>query len=134
MAKYAASNIVIEVDNSGGSLVDMSQHVQEINGIDIEAVTEESHTFGDSWVEHLFASLKRTADIVLTGMYDDAATTGPNVIFNSLGDTRTFKITYGSTKTTSVEAIITKYTRMPSRGALTKYSVTLRPTGAVTEA
>lgn len=133
MAKYTAANVVVEFDETGGSLTDMSQYVQEINGIDIEMTLEESHTFGDSWVENLSAGLKKVAPVTLTGMYDDTATTGPDVIFNALGATRTLKITWGGTKTTSVETIIQKYSRKPARGTLTKFEVTLQPTGAVTE-
>jgi len=135
MAKYTAANVVIEFDNSGGTLVDMSQYILELNGIDIESVLEESHTFGDSWVEQLNAGLKRLADVQLSGFYDDTASTGPDAIFNAVGNTttRTLKITWGSTKTTSVETIIKNYRRIPSRGALTKFEVVLTPTGQVTE-
>ncbi len=55
------------------------------------------------------------------------------MIFNALGATRTLKITWGSTKTTSVETIIVGYDRIAQVGKLTEYEVTLRPTGAVTE-
>lgn len=136
MAKYTADDIVIEFDNAGGSLVDMSNYVMECNGINLEAILEESHALGDAWVEQLFAGLKRVGDITLSGMYDDTATTGPDVIFNSIGNTtsRTLKITWGSTKTTSVETIIKSYNRIPARGTITKFEVVLVATGAVTEA
>lgn len=137
MAKYTGADLIVEFDNSSGaSLQNMTQYVTDINGINIEAVLEETHTFGDAWVEALFAGLKKVGDITISGFYDDAATTGPDVIFNAIGNTvlRRLKITWGSTKTSTVSTIIKSYNRTPSRGAITKFSVTLTATGAVTEA
>jgi hypothetical protein len=113
----------------------MSNYVTDITDVPVEAITEESTAFGDAWVENLAVGVKQMADIELTGFYDDTATTGPDVIFNAPGNTisRTLKLTWGSTKTTSVETIIAKYTRIAKVKTLTKYKVTLRPTGAVTE-
>lgn len=139
MAKYGSNSIVIEYDNAGGSLVDISQHVLEMNGIEIEALLEESHSFGDAWFEALSTGLRKLADITLSGFFDDVATTGPDVLFGGAfptgpaSTTRTFKITWGGTKTTSVETYLSKYKRVGKRGEVTKYEVTLRPTGAVTE-
>ena len=73
-------------------------------------------------------------DIELTGFYDDTATTGPDAVFNAPGETRTLKITWGGTKTSSVETIIAGYQRQAAVKESTKYTVTLKPTGAVTEA
>ena len=33
MAKYGSDDLKIEVDNDGDSLIDMSQHVEEINDV-----------------------------------------------------------------------------------------------------
>lgn len=139
MAKYGSNSVTINVDNSGGTPVDMSQHVLEINGIEIEAILEESHSFGDAWFESLAVGLRRMAPVVLGGFYDDAASTGPDVIFNAVANgpaatTRTFQVVYGASKSTSVETLIAKYGRKLSRGALHRYETTLQPTGAVTEA
>jgi hypothetical protein len=135
MAKYGSGSLVIEFDNSGGSLVDMTQYVLEVNGVKISAILEESHTFGDTWFESLATGLSKLDDINIKGFYDDTATTGPNAIWNAIGNTttRTIKFTWGGSKTTSVETIIMDYARLPKRGELTKFEVTLRPTGTVTE-
>lgn len=138
MAKYGSNSLVVEFDNSGGTLQNMTQYVTSINGIDIEAVLEESHTFGDQWFESLATGLRKVNDVVIGGFYDDTASTGPDVIFGAVADlpsvaSRTLKLTWGSTKTTSVETLILKYTRKPVKNELTKFEVTLRPTGAVTE-
>ena len=44
------------------------------------------------------------------------------------------KVTWGGTKTTSAEAIIVSYERIAKVKESTKYTVTLKPTGAITEA
>lgn len=140
MAKYGSNSLVIEFDASeGGSLTDMSQYILSVNGVEVEALMEESHSFGDSWFESLATGLRKMNDVVLEGFFDDTASTGPNVVFNRVQDSpadasSSLKFTWGGTKTTTVEAWVVKYTRIASRGALTRFSVTLRPTGAVTEA
>lgn len=111
----------------------MSQYILEINEMTVEALLEQSDTFGDIWMEQLATGSKRASPVTLKGFYDDTAATGPDVIFNAIGATRTLKITWGGSKTTSVETIIQTYKRMPTRGELTKFEVTLIPTGVVTE-
>lgn len=138
MAKYGSSSLKVEFDDAAAALVDMTQHVRSINGVRIEAILQESHSFGDAWFESLAAGLRRVNDVELRGFYDDAATTGPDVIFNAVFSspataTRTLKLTWGSTKTTSVETLIMAYERVGVVGALTEYVTVLRPTGAVTE-
>lgn len=139
MAKYGSNALVIEYDNSAGTTTDITQYVQELNGFDIEAMLEESHTFGDAWVEQLFTGVRKVGDITLKGIFDDAA--AANTVFNDPGNTltaagasRTLRVTWGGTKTSAVETIVKNYRRLPSRGALTKYELVLAPTGAVTEA
>lgn len=139
MATYTGANLAISIDDSSGSPTVITSHVQEMNGLDIEGVFEESHSFGDSWVEQLFAGLRKAGDITLKGLYNDAAG-GPNAILNNpggVGDTnptRTLLVTWGSTKTSSVEVVIKSFKRLPARGAVTKYECVLSPSGAVTEA
>lgn len=141
MAYYGSDDVTIVMDSTAGTTVDVTQSIQEINGLDVEAMLEESHTFGDSWVEQLFTGVRKMGDITVKGNYDDAASTSFDVIFNDPGNTktantttRTFQIKYGGTKTTTVEVWIKNYRRLPSRGALTKAEAVLVPSGAVTEA
>lgn len=136
MANYNSSNIVVEFDVSdGGSLGVMTPYVREISVADVNIVLQESHSFGDSWVEFITTGIKKMEKITLKGFYDDTASTGPNVVFNSqAGASRSLKITWGSTKTTSVETLIESYKRMPQLNSNTMYEVVLQPTGAVTEA
>lgn len=133
MANYNSSNVVVEFDNSGGTPVTMTAYVREISTVDVNIILQESHSFGDEWVEFLSTGIKKMEPVTLRGFYDDTVTTGQNAIFNALGNTRTLKITYGSTKYTQVETIIQSYRRMPSLNGNTMYEVVLQPTGSVTE-
>lgn len=139
MAKYGSNSLKVEFDNSAGTLVDMSNSIRTINGVRVEAILEESHAFGDAWFESLATGLRRMQDVELAGHYDDTAATGPDVIFNAVfsapGDaTRTLKVTWGGIKTTTVETLIMAYERQAIVAELTKFTVVVRPTGAVTEA
>lgn len=134
MAKYGSPSV--DISWAGTSI---KNYVRTINGVDISSLMEESHAFGDTWFESLATGMKQMADVVLGGFYDDTATTGPDALFVTTASgpstsSSSLVITYGSTKTTTVSAFIVKYRRTLSLGKLHGFEVTLRPTGAVTEA
>lgn len=134
MPNYGSDQIKVEIDVAdAGALVDITQYVQEINDIAIEKILEVAHTFGDSWEEHLPVGVSKAEPITLSGLYDDGANVSGAFFTGAHAVTRSFRITYGGTKTTAVEVWINKRARKPARNALTRYSVTLQPTGAVTE-
>lgn len=138
MANYSGKDLVISFDNSGGTPQTMTNYIRTIQIGDLEASFERSEAFGDQYAENLFAGLRMLGPIVLGGYYDDTATTGPNAIFNDVGNTtagttRTLTITYGASKSTAVECWIQKYSRSAGPGKLTEFSVTLLPTGTITE-
>ncbi len=134
MAKYGSADLKIEFDNSSGDLQNVSNYIDEVNDVDIEAMLQESHAFGDSWVEQFFTGIKRVGDITLGGFYDDTVTVGPDALFIAIGDSRELKFSWdGSSKNTLFNTIIKNYTRTPSRGELTRFSVTLAVTGSVSE-
>lgn len=140
MAKSTPAGIVIKYDNSGGTLVDLSQYILTIGGVDVESVLEEVHSFGDSWEESLPIGVGKMAPIVLGGLYDSVVTVGPDALFirtspeTPTSATRTLEITWEGSKKTTVETFVKVYKRSPDRNALTKFEVTLQPTGTVTEA
>jgi hypothetical protein len=140
MAKSVPSGVKIEYDNAAGTLVDISQHVLTINEFNIESLMEEVHTFGDSWEEYLPIGIGRLGQIQIGGLWDDTASTGPDALFGGrvpetpTTNTRTLKITWAGSKTSSVETVLMAYNRALDRNALTKYTVVLQPYGQVTEA
>lgn len=134
---YGSPSVKIEFDNAGGTLVDMSAYCVKDFSINRKANTIESTPYGATWAQHLASGMKSMEPININVVYDDTATTGPEVIFYNggaaLGATRTFKVTYGGTKTTSVECIIAGVGVELSVGSFHAMPVTLQPTGAVTE-
>lgn len=137
MANYGQPNVIVELDNSGGTPVNISQQVMTISTIDKEMTLEESDAMGDSWIEFLSAAVGKMAEITLGGLYDDTASTSVNALAGNnsdLGAIRTLAVTYGSTKKTTVETVIKSFKRIISRGELHKYELVLQPTGAPTEA
>ena len=132
-ARYGFPDLKIEFDETGGALTDMSTYVDTIGGQSKEKVLEEITAAGDNDERWASVGLNRHGEITLGGKYDDTATTGPEVIFNSVGDTRSLKFTFGGTKTFLIETIIKSFSVGMSQGALDTYEVVLRPTGASTE-
>ena len=133
MGKHGSDAIKIEVDNSGGDPIDLSDYIDTINEFDIEALIQESTAFGDSWMEHLSTGIKQANPVTLEGFYDDTSTTGPDAILNAVGDTRELTITWdGASESDTVDALITNYARIPVAGELTRFRAVLTPTGAVT--
>jgi hypothetical protein len=137
MANYGSPSVKIEFDNAGGTLVDMSAYCVKDFSINRKANTIDSTPYGEVWAQHIASGMKSMEPITLPVVYDDTATTGPEVIFYNAGaalaSTRTFKITYGGTKTTSVECIITGFEVQLSVGQFHAAVVSLQPTGEVTE-
>lgn len=139
MANYGSNSLTIEIDLAdGGALVNISNFVRSINAFESEKLLTESHAFGDAWFESLQVGLRRAGDITIGGYYDDtAAASGPeglNIGAVTHAVTRTFKLTWGGTKTSTMEVWILKYARKGQVGALTEWEATLRVSGAVTEA
>lgn len=124
--------------SSTGSFRDITEQVTEIDGFMIEAILEESHTFGDAWTENSFVGVRRIGDITIRGFFDDDTSTGTFGIFGNATDAgaeRVFKLNVGTTNSyPKFDAIVRSYTRQPSVGALTKFELVLAPTGALTVA
>lgn len=127
MTKYTSADIAITYDNSAGTPVNVSQYITDFNGIPIQAIVQDTHTFGDSWVERTFAGVKDIGEITLKGFYDDTVTTGPDAVFNRVGNTTngTLLIGWGGSKTTTFETTIKSYNRTAGRGQLVGFEVVL---------
>jgi hypothetical protein len=136
MAQYGPNDVIIEVDVSvGGALGVLTPYVLEINGIKRTALLQERTPFGQTWLQFLFTGMKSLDKISMLLLYDDAAVPAPDAMFTAKeGEQRTFKITYGGTKTTSVETLIESSERIAKVKEKTLMRVELQPTGTVTEA
>jgi len=137
MAKFGSSSVTITFDDSGGTPRDVTQYVTEINGVEVEAMTDATHAFGDAWEEHTGTGMRKVAPIVVKGFYDDAATSGPHVVFSALdtspsASTRTLAVAHGGTNgTATVECRCVKYKIAGKVGKLTEFEATLLPTGSL---
>lgn len=135
MAKYGPADFSISY-----GATDITQHVMTINDCSIEQALEEVHSLGDSWEEWLVVGVGKMGQIEIGGIYDDAAG-GPDDKFADRVGTEgpstaaiALVITWGGSKTTTVDTHLVGYTRKADRNGLTKWTAKLQPTGAVTEA
>lgn len=112
----------------------MTSYGTQIDGVEIDTKSVDTTPFGATFATYVGSGVKRLKPIKITGFYDDTLTTGPDVIFNTVGTAATLVIGYGNSKTSSVSALVTAYSRKPKVDDLTMYEVTLQPSGSVTEA
>ena len=126
----------IEIDASvGGALTDISAYVTEINGFTVEQVLEEISAAGDATDRWAAVGFEQKSEIVLSGPYDDQSNSLVALTLDGEGELRSLKLTFDmatASDTREVECLIRTTERAPSRGAFTKYTLTLRPTGAIT--
>ena len=131
--------ILVTTTSATAAYKDISQQVDTFGGFDVEALLAQSDGFGDSWREQLYTGIRQMGDITLGGFYDDAAT-GVHTYFGNatdLGAERSVKLNFAAVSGTDeakFDVIVRSYKRSPARGALTRYDLTLVPTGAMTTA
>lgn len=100
-----------------------------------EALLAEITPFGSAWETHAAVGVKRMGEITLEAPYsDDSNLLRDKADDTGLGGTATLAVTIGGSKSFSVSTIQKSQKRAIKRGALTFFSVTLQPTGTVTEA
>ena len=129
MAKYGSNSQSFSVNG-----VDVTQYIDTFNGLDIESMTQETHTFGDEWVEELATGVSNGNEFTLGGFYDDE-NNGPKTVFQAnRGQVVPIVLTWGGANTSTFNALIRRWRRLPTRGQLTRFEAVLKPSGAVTEA
>ena len=139
MGKFGSASVKISLTSASNTttLHDISQYVDEFNGVEIEALLQNSHAFGDAWEESLHVGVSKINPLTLSGFYDDAAATGPHALFgqtSQLGKKRTVEVDFGASDIVASTVVISKYARSAKRGELTRYQVELQPSGAPTTA
>ena len=132
----AGVNVKVTTTSSTASFRDISQQLLTFSGFDIEAAVEESHTFGDSWREHLFSQFSQINEITFGAFYDDDTSTGLRGIFmaaSDVGAERVAKINLGTTNAyVKFDFIHRRTAYKPTRGALSQIELTWAPTGTFT--
>lgn len=137
MANYGWNNFVFEIDpTDGGALANLSSSLIAIGIGDKEYATEEITPAGQTWFQALQTGIRMLQPVQCTFLYDDAASpaTKPVFITSAHAQTRTVKLTYGGTSSTTFEAWIQKTKITPAAKEITKLVVDLLPTGTITEA
>ena len=131
-----AIRIGVDIDDSGGTLRDISQFVTRMRWprsavvIDVSAVSD---TFFNG-----ITGLRDGDDISIETFWDNTATTGTDVVLaDSNGSTRSVRMRIPDTspsRVISAECIIKTLDRGHGRGEAVALSVTATVVGAVTEA
>jgi hypothetical protein len=136
------ADLKIEYGDGGSpeTLIDITEHVIEYNGMAVSSLVEMVRPYGQAWDKKLPVGVASVEDITLGGLQDDAAD-GPDDLFfqrpfpeTPASPTRTFKTTWFGTKTTEVQTFLAKRANVPSLDGVLRYSVTLSATGEAAEA
>lgn len=137
MAKHGPSEVTVSIqDSPGGTTRDITAHVLSIGGLAVESITQQTNPFGVGNVSHTPTGLEQTPDIPISGLFDDAATTGPHVVLkvtaadkapSSVGRQLVI-VTGGGTFTITVHLV--KYEVGLKRDGLTEYSALVRQKSA----
>ena len=138
MARYGGDVVSYKVTTTSAtaSFRDISQQVLEFSGLDLEALLEQGHTFGDAWEESAYTGMRKINEITMTAFWDDDTSTGVQGIFGNASDVgaeRVMKINLGTTNAyPKFDFIIRRVNKKPSVGALTKADIVIVPSGALT--
>ena len=138
MARVGSDVVRIQVTTTSATTTfrDISQQVDTFSGIMIEAILQEVHAFGDAWKEQGFVGVRQLSDITMSGFFDDDTSTGVQGMFgvaSDCGAERVMKFSVGTTNSyPKFDYIIRSFNKGPERGALTRFTAVLAPTGALT--
>lgn len=138
--KQASSSVTVSYDDApGGTPQTVTQFVMTLGGAKITVEQEDSASFGDAWGESLPSGFRTVADIPVEGFWDTTTVTGPHVVFKPVDNdadpnlgSRTLVIGFGDSKTFTVETRLMDYEVTGTKGKLTGFKATLRPTGTAT--
>lgn len=84
MAKYKVAGLTeVSIDNSAGTLLNMTSYIDTISALGREIAPLEVTTFADS-AERFIAGIEVSQEVTIEGPFDDAATTGPDAVFSTL--------------------------------------------------
>lgn len=129
MALYGPADC--DVSLAGSSVPD----VTVVSDLDELSINEETTPLGVAAQTHAYVGVYGYPTVTFEAPY--STTAGDLAVVGSAlarGATVAVVITIGGTKTVSFSSIVTNRKRIFARGALTKYQLTLQPTGTVTEA
>lgn len=117
-----------------GTWNDMSALIDEISGVKKEALLALTHGFSASYEQSSPVGVFKIDPITISGFYNDVASTGPHALFGdaNVGTERVAKVYVATNESVKFDVIVQSYERMPKRNELTRFTVVLQPTGAMT--
>ena len=138
MAKYGSSVTTVSLTASpGGAAKLITPYVQQISGLAIEALTQETTPFGVAYQVNTPTGMTKVPDIVLSGFFDDTADVGSWTVLKqvagdyapaSVGRQLIIVAATGATFTITVHLVKTEI--LCKIGGLTEYATTLRQMSA----
>lgn len=141
MAKHGQNEVIVTIDDApGGTPRIITPYVNTIGDVGLEAITQATNPFGATSEQHTPVGLDKTADIPITGFYDDTALVGPKAVFftpatwtldkasGSVGRVLVIVAATGLTFTVTVHVV--KVSVGLKKDGLTEYSVLVRQKAA----
>jgi len=138
MAKFDSSTSVFKIDDSGGTLRDISAYLTDVSGLPGPRNLSEVTALGDTGAK--FHPGLQNVTPSISGHYDTTATTGPDVILGGLR-THTAAISFeyypqgtGSGFKYTGDIWVTDYSITSTVGSQVNFTSTLQVNGTVTRA
>lgn len=141
MAKDSSISATVTIESAPSSAANkiITPYVDEISGMALESITEQSNPLGSTAVGHTPTGMTQSPDIVLSGKYDTVADVGSWTVLKqvaadkavaSVGRLVTIVAATGATWSGHYHLIKTE--PLVSNGKLTRYSTILRPAQGLT--
>lgn len=82
MSKHGPQEVTVTIDDApGGTPRIITPYVTQIGEVGLESITQETNPFGATSIQNTPVNIDKTADIAISGFYDDTATVGPKAVF-----------------------------------------------------
>ena len=123
------------IDDGGAVARDLSAYTESAS-INLSGDVEETTTFGATGDARTYIRGLNGGSFSVSGFYDNTATTGPDVVLESLYDatvTATFALSFDAGTTTyGGESLMNSYSASASVGGVTSWSADFTVTGVTT--
>ena len=84
MAKYrVGGNLVVKIDDSGGTLRDLSAYVEWVSPVGVLVEAIDVTVFTDI-EQRTLAGVERAQEFTIEGLFDDTASTGPDAVLSGI--------------------------------------------------
>jgi hypothetical protein len=132
--KHGPTEVTVTVEDAPGGTGRLLDHVDTINGLGLEAITEKSNPFGSAAEGNTPVGVTKSPDLTLSGLLTTTATVGTWTVLkqvagdkavNSVGRLVTIVAATGATWSGHYHLVKTE--PMPGNDKLTRYQSLFRP-------